>query len=434
MNKKFDQLLHKYFLDNISELEFKELENLLENNADLRQRYLDYTMMDAGLRSHSQEGMNIVNIQKKRSNPFLWFAAAAAMLICLPAFFFFNSANTIAVIQSSEYAGWESSQATLEGSELHAGTLNLTTGVATLAFNSGADLTLEAPAKIELISAMEVKLISGNMSMYVRESAQGFRVNTPNGYAIDHGTRFSVSISEDKKSADFKVLEGEISLHHELGEVKHLSDAQASQMNASTLADLQDSDLEGFLKNEANSHILSSIGHETSIVFNNQQSRLNQNFLMVKKNKKGDVNRRAFFAFQVDELDLSNIARISLSLNSIPTSLGEVGTMPAESTFHLYGIKDGEDEQWQRTGFLKWADAPKIKKALPLASFKISRANLRTTVRLDSPELLNFIKSNQSSEVGFILACSTLGGTLVHGFASSLNTEASGPRLELIME
>lgn len=434
MSKKFDQLLHKYFLDNISEDEFKELESLLEANAELRQRYLDYTMMDAGLRSHSQEGMNIVNIQKKRSNPFLWFAAAAAMLICLPAFFLFNSANTIAVIQSSEYAGWESSQATLPGSELHAGTLDLKSGVATLAFKSGADLTLEAPAKIELISAMEVKLISGNISMYVRESAQGFRVNTPNGYAIDHGTRFSVRISDDQKSADFKVLEGEISLHHELGEVKHLADAQASQMNASTLVDLQDSDLEGFLKNEADSHILSSSGHEKSIVFNNQQSRLNQNFLMVKKNKKGNVDRRAFFAFKVDELDLSNIARVSLSLNSIPTGLGEVGTMPTESTFHLYGIKDGQDEQWQRTGFLKWADAPKIKNALPLASFKISRANLRTTVRLESPELVNFIKSNQSSEVGFILSCSTLGGTLVHGFASSLNPEASGPRLELTME
>ena len=87
-----------------------------------------------------------------------------------------------------------------------------------MAFKSGADLTLEAPAKIELISAMEVKLISGNISMYVRESAQGFRVNTPNGYAIDHGTRFSVRISDDQKSADFKVLEGEISLHSPRGD------------------------------------------------------------------------------------------------------------------------------------------------------------------------------------------------------------------------
>jgi hypothetical protein len=433
MNKKFDQLLHKYFLDNISEDEFKELEKLLESNADLRQRYLDYTMMDAGLRSHSQEGMEIISI--KQSNKFYTLiAAVAALFIFVPAFLFLSQPSSIAIIKSSEYAGWESSQATLEGSELHAGTLDLKTGVATLAFKSGADLTLEAPAKIELISAMEVKLISGNISMYVREPAQGFRVNTPNGYAIDHGTRFSVSISEDKKTADFKVLEGEISLHHDLGDVKYLSDAQALQMNASTLVDLEDAELEGFLNNERTSHTLSSIGHETSIVFNNQQSRLNQNFLMVKKNKKGDVNRRALFAFKVDERDLSNIARVSLSLNSIPTGLGEVGTMPTESTFHLYGIKDGQDEQWKRDGFMKWDDAPKIKNALPLASFKISRANLRTTVRLESPELVNFIKSNQSSEVGFILSCSTLGGTLVHGFASSLNPEASGPRLELIIE
>jgi hypothetical protein len=318
---------------------------------------------------------------------------------------------------------------------LHAGTLDLKSGVATLAFKSGADLTLQAPAKIELISAMEVKLISGNISMHVRESAQGFRVNTPNGYAIDHGTRFSVSISEDKKTADFKVLEGEISLHHELGDVKHLRDAQASQMNASTLVDLEDTELEGFLNNEGTSHILTSSGNENSIVFNNQKSRLNQNFLMVKtfwKNKS--VDRRAFFAFKVNGLDLSNLETASLNLNSVPTGLGEVVNMPTESTFQLYGIPDGKDEQWKRDGFMKWDDAPKIKDALPLATFTIARAKLRTTISLESPDLLNFIKSNQSSEVGFILVCTTKGDTLVHGFASSLNPEASGPRLELFME
>ena len=434
MNKKFNDLLHKYFLDCISDEEFKEFSSMLEEDPQLRQKYLEHTMLDAGIRSHSNEGMEIVNVKEKKIS-FSWIAAVAAMLLCIPGYWLISQPDKIAVIKSSEYAGWESSQSTLPGAQLEAGTLDLKTGVATLAFISGADLTLEAPAKVELISAMEIKVISGTISMYVRESAQGFRVNTPNGYAIDHGTRFSVSISDDKKSADFKVQEGEISLHHDSGEVKHLSDKEASKMNPESLIELEDSQLEGFLNKEITSHVLSSSGNENSIVFNNEESRLNKNFLMVKtfwKNKS--VDRRAFFAFKVDELELSNLETASLNLNSVPTGLGEVVNMPTESTFQLYGIPDGEDEQWKRDGFMKWADAPKIKNALPLASFTIARAKLRTTIRLESPELLNFIKSNQSSEVGFIIVCTTKGDTLVHGFASSLNPEASGPRLELIMK
>ncbi|MCH2209298.1 MAG: FecR family protein [Lentisphaerales bacterium] len=434
MNKKFNDLLHKYFLDCISDEEFQEFSTMLEEDPQLRQKYLEHTMLDVGIRSHSNEGMEIINFEKKKV-PLVWIAAVAAMFLIIPAYLIFSQPVKIAKITSSEYAGWESSQSTLSGAELEAGTLDLKTGVATLAFKSGADLTLEAPAKVELISAMEVKLISGTISMYVRESAKGFKVNTPNGYAIDHGTRFSVSIAEDNKSAEFKVQEGEISLHHDSGEVKHLTDKEASKMAPESLVDLEDSQLEGFLIKEQSSHILTSSGNENSIVFNNQESRLNKNFLMVKTNRKSkSVDRRAFFAFKVGEMDLRNIETASLNLNSVPTGLGEVVNMPTESVFQLYGIPDGEDEQWKRDGFMKWADAPKIENALPLASFTIARAKLRTTIRLESPELLNLIKSNQSSEVGFILVCTTKGDTLVHGFASSLNPEASGPRLELIMK
>ena len=407
---------------------------MLESDPELRQKYLEHTMLDAGIRSHSNEGMEVINVQEKR-NPFLWIAAVAAILLCIPGYWLFSQPTKIAVIKSSEYAGWESSQPTLPGSELKAGTLELKTGIATLAFKSGADLTLEAPAKVELISAMEIKVISGSISMYVRESAQGFRVNTPNGYAIDHGTRFSVSISDDRKSAEFKVQEGEISLHHESGEVKHLKDKESLKMNKDSLVDLEDFHLEGFLKKEQISQILSSIGNENTVIVNNDKSRLNNNFLMVKNQNRSDrVNRRALFAFKVDELDLGKIKTARLSLNSVQTGLGEVVTMPTQSTFQLYGIPDGKDENWKRTGFLKWADAPKIENAIPLATFKISRAKLRTKVYIESEELLKFIKSDKSSEVGFIIACNTPGGTLVHGFASSLNTEASGPRLELRME
>ena len=197
---------------------------------------------------------------------------------------------------------------------------------------------------------------------------------------------------------------------------------------------MEDPLLEVFLNKKHRSHILSSKGNENSIVVCDQEKRLNKNFLMVKNQKKSDfVNRRALFAFDTKELDLARVETARISLNSVPTGLGTVGTMPAESTFQLYGIPDGQDENWQRSGFLKWADAPAIENALPLASFKVSRARLRTKVFIESKKLLNFIRSDQTAEVSFILVCTTPGGTMVHGFASSLNSEASGPQLELVM-
>ena len=84
-----------------------------------------------------------------------------------------------------------------------------------------------------------------------------------------------------------------------------------------------------------------------------------------------------FFAFPLENIELDKIARVRLSLNSVPTGLGEVVTMPPESTIQLYGISDGPDEQWQRSGFMKWNDAPKIENAVLLGSFTISRAKLK---------------------------------------------------------
>ena len=87
---------------------------------------------------------------------------------------------------------------------------------------------------------------------------------------------FSVSIADDNKSAEFKVQEGEISLHHDSGEVKHLTDKEASKMAPESLVDLEDSQLEGFLTEEQSSHILTSSGNE------NQSSLTMRNHVSIK--------------------------------------------------------------------------------------------------------------------------------------------------------
>ena len=65
--------------------------------------------------------------------------------------------------------------------------------------------------------------------------------------------------------------------------------------------------------------------------------------------------------------------------------------------------------------------------------FTDARAEQRAVVILDTPELLAFLKADQSGEVGFMIHCETPGDTLVHGFASIQHREAAGPVLEFVM-
>jgi hypothetical protein len=180
--------------------------------------------------------------------------------------------------------------------------------------------------------------------------------------------------------------------------------------------------------------LLGTGGRETSIVFNDDRSRhLDPGFLMVKRHpsrKWPDWNRRALFAFDVSQIPLDQVVEARLILNSVPTGRGMVTEMPKRTSFAVYGIPDDDRENWASTE-LKWSDAPKIAKETQLAAFQISRTQQRTVQEIETNELLEFIKNDRSGVVSFILDCEPPGGKLVHGFASSRNREAVGPKLEL---
>ena len=169
-------------------------------------------------------------------------------------------------------------------------------------------------------------------------------------------------------------------------------------------------------------------------MYNNQRkTRLSPDFLMVKNAAPGEVNRRALFSFDTSDIDLGRVTVARLVLNAVPTGLGMVTDMPKISEFALFGLPDDEREQWPNTG-LRWEKAPKVEESKRLASFPLRRAEQRSVVTLDTPELLAFLKADQSGEVGFLIDCETPGSSLVHGFASSQHREAAGPVLELVMK
>ncbi len=450
MNKTNQELLDGYFQGRASDEEVAELEQRMLDDADLRQQYLQEAMCETDLRSLALREENVVSMpqvpRKKRSALILLMGAAAAVIAVMTIISLNDSrAETVGRILSSELAGWQSDQPTIAGAEFGPGTYLLQRGVATLGFHSGAEMVLEGPARIEVVSEMQVIFDYGNASFHVPESAVGFQVDTRYGNIVDHGTRFSLSLGEGGDEARLAVNEGEVAIHHSGGEVKHLFTNETALIDGKQLRSSEDPTAEGGLETREAIVALGTGGRETSIIYYDQyrKNRLSPEFLMVKhqdpnRAKHGDpgqptpVDRRALIAFDVSGIDLEKIAEARLILNAVPTGLGMVTVMPKVSEFGLYGLPDDEREQWPNSG-LRWVNAPKLEDSTRLATFPVSRAEQRAVVILDTPELLAFLKADQSGEVGFMIHCVTPGATLVHGFASSQHREAAGPVLELVM-
>ncbi len=96
-----------------------------------------------------------------------------------------------------------------QGLRLAEGTLELDSGVVEITFDSGAEVTLEGPARLQLESDHKARLAAGRASAHVPEPARGFVIHTPSSYIRDLGTAFAVDVRDDRET-DLQVLEGEV--------------------------------------------------------------------------------------------------------------------------------------------------------------------------------------------------------------------------------
>lgn len=406
LNAELYSLMNKYFLGTVGKDEFHTLEELLKNDPAACREYIEYSILDAELRSFALEGKEFTKPKKKSRRSFALLSLAAALLISGYIYFFANP-PAVGHIQFSE---------SNESSKLYSGTFNFEPGM-TLKLKSGADISINEPVQMELLTDMQAVLLKGSVSVYVRESAKGFRLDTVHGYAVDHGTRFNVDVASDGV-VKFHVVDGEIALRHNSGKETVLREAYSSLMS----------------KDSMSRYIsLSSSGNEATVVENPRQIpsyATDERFLMVKSSGLGYQNsRRSFFAFKLHSKEKAASTR--MLLNYVPTNMGDRKSMPAESEFELYGIPDGQGEKWKRKG-MSWKEAPKLEEMELLATFKISINTERKPIIVESEKLFHFISKDKNGELGFVLSCKTAGGKMIHGFAGSKHGEAEGPLLELM--
>lgn len=339
----------------------------------------------------------------------------------------------IATLLSSEGAAWESALPTEVGSPLPPGTMTLKHGLATIRFSSGAEMRFEAPFRVALSSAMRCKVLEGTAVFNVPDSAKGFVLDTPDGYAVDHGTAFSVSVGKADAPSSFEVLDGEISLHVD-GETLHLKENEAASMSAGRILRNEEKSTEGTLSAPRGRTRLTTGGKSVSIIQNDDFALLHPDFLMVKNplEPHQGYRRRAFFAIAIAEQNVAEATQAKLLLNLVPCGLGSALHLPEVNRIEVYGL--GPETNIDGTGQPSWRDLPGPEGATLLGTFEVPRSQQRGTFGIEGHALLDFLGKHRGPDATFLLVRETaedhLGG-LVHAFATDSHPEASGPTLEL---
>jgi hypothetical protein len=90
-------------------------------------------------------------------------------------------------------------------------TLRIERGLVNLFLDNGAELLIEGPADVDIVSLKKVFARKGKLAARVSPSAIGFSIETPHANVIDRGTSFGLSVDENSRT-DVVVYEGMVDL------------------------------------------------------------------------------------------------------------------------------------------------------------------------------------------------------------------------------
>ncbi|MCM8526388.1 MAG: DNRLRE domain-containing protein [Lentisphaeraceae bacterium] len=448
-------LIDKQIDENLTEEEAQKLEKLILENEEARSIYMDVTSYNAML---FEQGLKSAPVENNDSSKkilvyqFALLAAAAliAFMFIAPAKDLTPKDTSIAVLSKTEDCEWSgSSLPTESGSKLGAGNLNLIKGLATVKFNSGAEVIIEAPAEIELINSMHCLVKNGTVMADVPDSAHGFTIDTPRAKAIDHGTKFVVSYSRSSEKSLVEVLEGEVEVKpHEQAKSEHFFQGHTAVINKKNVMKRLESDAERKLHSktdEPETNIISigtnyGRGMDQAIDLSKGTKNKHRYYLTVK-HSKSELRRKSYMKFDLSKLESAKIKSVKFKVRAVPTGYGSASLIPEDVKFAVYGLTDESLDSWDENT-IKWENAPanvepsnklKESQAVKLGEFGFKRSFIDGVISVSTDDLKNFIQSDTNGLVTLILVRESgefHQSGLVHAFASKEHPIDSPPTLE----
>ncbi|WP_149495214.1 DNRLRE domain-containing protein [Roseiconus lacunae] len=471
-----DQLaewIEKQLDDSLTREEFDRLQRMLTDQPDARELYLDLMHQNAHLQLErvylsatsprsGEESRKLPDGSRSTDKKF-WssvFAVLAASLLLvwwnLPSAKSPYSIPGIAHIADSSDARWgDCTLPTAVGSQLGRGRLKIDRGLAMIRFASGAEVTLESPAELEIESSLSGRLLSGTAVVEVPKSAHGFTLTTPTAVAIDYGTAFAVTVDTSAKTSSIEVLDGEVEVKHVTSDASlRLKEKQRVIASEEALSDADVSIGEAKLfsarpsvSGENRLHRITTAdggGGDTSVSRSEDddvQKNSHSELVLIKNPYRGyeRFGRMGYFRFDLSTLSGMEITSARFVLTLMPSGLGFASNVD-DCEFVVYGLTDESRDDWSDEQ-LTWQTAPAnldgaarvdADRVSELGRFIVRRGVQHGQVSIEGNALVRFLNADTNQSVTLIVVRETRErepGGLVHGFGNRTSSEAAPPTL-----
>ncbi len=458
--------------------ELASLKMAVVKDPKVRAEYVEQVWMHATLRAERESLGSLLDTPapepqfRKWWVPLLSAAAAACITLVVSRFLLTppvvipEPVRPMATLVKVQHCKWGSSDLpTKEQSKLGAGVLVLLEGMATLKYENGTTLFLEAPTTIRLIDDTRCRVMEGSVVAEIPPTARGFTIYTPELKAMDRGSRFGVTVGSLKTSHVY-AFDGIVDVQ-QLGsrEIRQLTKGKAYivGMDNVALAAIvpEPVRLDQMYQAERWLSIPTSfrLGKDAYVQKGGKEPNGLHSLLMAKhtdvKNAPNKENaqgneRRIYLTFDVSQLsyvDISeefhigpdNISEAQLVLDPRPSGFGFAALVP-DCTFAVYGITDQSLDYWKENS-LMWGNAPANtdtglipNKTRKLAEFIMPRGGSSDLITIKSEALARFIREDTNGLVSFVVIRETSENEhqgMAHAFASKEHPQGKPPTLRV---
>jgi len=440
----------------LSDEAWEALQADITRDPELRAAYTERAWLHSQLRAQRDQLQAIfsepVTIRPRRW-PIAMAAATVAACLTLVACLLFlprrqerQVVPIVAKLTQADNCKWAGSDLpTKVDSRLTAGTLALVEGIATLQFECGATVTIEAPTTLEVTDSMHCRLVEGTVTADVPEQAHGFTIVTPDIRVVDLGTRFGVTAGSTGNS-QVRVFEGEVEIDGlKSGKPKRLKEGNALHVGSSTVPAGQEP-TRGQQVQEAGgwTAIPTSFGRgkDTYVRRGDNGAPMGSHPLVIVKHSEIPASRtnerRAVIAFDVSQIATAKISEAQIVLDPEPSGFGFSALVPDDSRFAVYGLSDESLDAWSEAD-TRWGsfpgctdDGPELSQVQRLAEFWIPRGGSGGPLVIRGESLTDFIQRDTNGLVSFLIVRETGESDhngIAHGFASKEHPTARPPTL-----
>lgn len=216
---KLEALIHAKLDGEITPEQHAQLDDLLRGSWQARRRYLELADQDARLLLQPAVNSGRIQLAVRRKTAGWWPALAAVAAVVLSVIAVWpreqgaaKEATSLGCAMLSQVLDADFGSSLIRsGDTITPGTIKLSQGLAQIEFFSGATALIEGAAEINIISAWEVRCVSGRVRVHVPPAAKGFLVEAPGLKLEDLGTEFALNVVDQKSAVH--VFEGEVIAH-----------------------------------------------------------------------------------------------------------------------------------------------------------------------------------------------------------------------------